>query len=224
MELKGYPIFLVGLDQKKTVVIGGTHEAEGRIAGLLEVGANITVIAPRATEQIYAWAEEGRITWLRRDYQPGDLDGADMIIAERRSPEDNAEIWEATPRSALINIMDDVPHCNFIAGSVVRQGDLTVAISTNGKAPAVAVRLRERLERELGDEYAEMLELFGRLRASMAEVYPDLKQRRLLWYQLVDSDILDLLGAGERDRAVQRIREILGDEVVQASGLEGLNV
>lgn len=219
MEMKGYPIFLVGLETKKTVILGGTHEGERKIAGLLEVGAQITVIAPSVTDAISAWAGEGRITWIAREYAAGDLDGADLIIAERKSADENAAIWAAAPKGALINIMDDIPHCNFIAGSVVKRGDLTIAISTNGAAPVVAVRLKEWLEEEIGDEYAVLLRLFKSLREPIAKAYPDFNKRRGLWYEMIDSDILDLIREGKQDEAVKRIGEILGDEVLIASGL-----
>lgn len=219
MDLKGYPVFLIGLETKKTIMIGGTHEAERKIAGLLEVDAQITVITPTATEQIEAWAGEGRVKWIKRDFQAGDVDGADLIIAERKSPEENAAIWEAAPKGALINIMDDIPHCNFIAGSVVKRGDLTIAISTNGAAPVVAVRLKEWLEEEIGDEYAVLLRLFRALREPIAKVYPAFNQRRALWYEMIDSDILDLIREGKEDQAVKRIGEILGEEVLNGSGL-----
>ena len=106
--------------------------------------------------------------------------------------------------------MDDVPHCDFIAPAVVRRGDLAVAISTNGKAPALAVRLRQRLEAELGEEHARFLELAGSVRAPLARLLPDLAARRDLWYRLIDSDILQLLRRGEEAAAVARFEEILG--------------
>ncbi len=106
-----------------------------------------------------------------------------------------------------------MPHSSFIAAAVVRRGDLTVAISTGGKAPALAVRLRERLERELGAEHARFLELAGAVRAPLAARHPDFARRRELWYQLVDSDVLDLLRRGDEPAARRRFAEILGVEV-----------
>lgn len=110
----------------------------------------------------------------------------------------------------LVNVVDDVPLCDFIAPSVIRQGDLTVAISTSGKAPALAVRIRESLEEKFGPEYARFLELAGAIRQSLAEKNPDFNTRRTLWYRLVDSDILDLLRAGDEDAAYQKIEDIMG--------------
>lgn len=210
--MKGYPVFLIGLDKKRCIVIGESHEAERKIAGLLDCDADVTVIGRRLTEQALCWVEEGRIQWIRRGYQPGDLAGAFLVIAENRHPDDNAAIYaEAKEIGALVNVMDDIEHCSFIAGSVVRQGPLTVAISTNGAAPTLAVRLRERLEHDLGPEYATFLDMMQALREPLARSIPDVNARRTLWYALVDSDILDLLRAGKSTQALGRIAEIVGE-------------
>ena len=105
-------------------------------------------------------------------------------------------------------MVDDVPRCNWVAGSVVRRGALQVAISTSGVAPALAVRLRERLERELGEEYATLLAWLEPLRPEMVRRFPDPHERRAAWYRIVDSDVLDLLRAGETDTARRRLEEL----------------
>jgi len=120
-------------------------------------------------------------------------------------------VWRETrERNVLVNTVDDVAHCDFIAPAVVRRGDLAVAISTDGKAPALAVRLRQRLESELGEEHARFLELAGSVRAPLARLLPDLAKRRDLWYRLLDSDILHLLRRGQEAAAIDRFEEILG--------------
>ncbi len=219
--MKGYPVFLIGLDKKRCVVIGETHEAERKIAGLLDCDADVTVIGRRLPGQALRWVEEGRIRWIRRGYQPGDLADAFLVIAENRHPDDNAAIYaEAREAGALVNVMDDIEHCRFIAGSVLRQGPLTVAISTNGAAPTLAVRLRERLEQDLGPEYATFLNLMQALREPLARHIPELNARRALWYELVDSDILDLLREGKSAQALTRIAEIVEDAAPAAEHIE----
>lgn len=103
---------------------------------------------------------------------------------------------------------DDTDHCSFIAGSIVRRGPLVLAISTGGAAPALAVRIREQLERRFGPEYGDLLQLFGELRSSVAERCSDFERRRALWYELVDSDILDRLRSGGLDAARSRAEEL----------------
>jgi len=120
-------------------------------------------------------------------------------------------VWEETRgRNVLVNTLDDVPHCDFIAPAIVRRGDLAVAISTGGKAPELAVRLRQRLEAELGEEHARFLEIAGDLRVPLARRWPDFETRRTLWYRLIDSDVLHLLRRGYESAALARIEEIFG--------------
>ena len=134
--MKPYPIFLVDLASRPCIVIGGGNEGEFKVKGLLDCDAAVTMISLHLTPQLQTWAEEGWLTWIKRHYLPGDLEGAFLVIAERSDPETNAQIWqEAQTEGALINVMDDVPHCNFVAGSVIRRGPLVVSISTSGAAP-----------------------------------------------------------------------------------------
>jgi precorrin-2 dehydrogenase/sirohydrochlorin ferrochelatase len=173
----------------------------------------VTVIHPTLTDRLKAWADEGCFSWLQRTYQRGDLRGAFLIIAERADPASNTAIWqEAEANGALVNVMDDVDHCNFVAGSVVRQGPLTISISTSGAAPALAVRLRQEMERNFGPEYADFLVWMQALRPFMAQAYPDFSERRALYYKLVDTDILDLLAAEDKTAALRRVAETIGEE------------
>jgi len=205
-----YPVYL-DLQGRPCVVIGGGRLAEEKVRGLLAAGAAVTVIATDVDTEIREAVGTGRITWIPRVYQRGDLAGAALAFVAGQDPETVAAVWrEGKERGTLINTVDDVPHCGFIAPSIVRRGDLTVAISTSGKAPALAVRLRQRLEGMLGDEHARFLEMAGTIRQPLAERHPDFATRRELWYRLVDSDVLDLLRSGDETSARARFEEILG--------------
>jgi siroheme synthase-like protein len=205
-----YPIFLTGLAERRCVVIGGGEEAERKVKGLRERDAAVTVISADLTTRLRAWVESGSITWVPRAYQPGDLQGAFLVIATENAPHLNTCIWqEARTVGALINVVDDPAHSTFVAGSVVRQGALTVAISTSGYAPALAVRLRQQLEQTFGPEYAGFLDLMQEMRATLAVRIPDAQERRARWYALVDSDILTLLRDGQTELAQQRARAIV---------------
>ncbi|MBK8905912.1 MAG: bifunctional precorrin-2 dehydrogenase/sirohydrochlorin ferrochelatase [Anaerolineaceae bacterium] len=218
--MKPYPIFLIGLENRHCIVIGGGHEAENKVRGLLDCDATVTVIHPTLTPALEAWAGEGQFTWLQRPYQPGDLHGAFLVIAERADADTNGRIWtEAEAEGALVNVMDDVDHCNFVAGSVVRQGHLTISISTSGAAPALAVRLRQKMAQEFGPEYATFLAWMQQLRAPMSQQYPGFGERRERWYELVDSDILELIRNGRFDLARQRLLEISGIELLESGPL-----
>ena len=208
-----YPV-LLDLRGRACVVIGGGTIATGKVEGLLEAGAWVTVIAPQLSPALAALAEAGQVRHLARAYQPGDLAEAFLAVGATDDRSANAAVWaEAQARNLLFNAVDDVPHCNFIAPSLLRQGDLTVAISTSGKAPALAVRLKEKLAPQFGSEYARFLELAGELREGLATAVPDFEARRALWYQLVDSDVLALLKAGDEAGARARIAEVTGVSV-----------
>jgi siroheme synthase-like protein len=208
--MQGYPIFLIGLETRRCVVIGGNAEAERKVAGLLECQADVTVISTEVTAQLRCWVEDGRAAWVPRAYQQGDLQGAYLVIVtDSPSPMRPLIFQEAETERALLNMADDTPHCHFIAGSVLHQGALTIAISTNGYAPALAVRLRQQLESMFGPEYATFLDWLHAVREPIARQYPELTERRARWYALVDSDILMLLRQGQEELARQRFAELL---------------
>ena len=214
--MKGYPVFLTGLDTKRCLVIGGGPEAERKVAGLLECTASVTVISPELTPALRLWVEAGTLTWLARSYQPGDLQGAYLVIVTDSSPSRRAMIrQEAEAERALLNVVDDTSHSDFIAGAVMRQGALTIAISTSGCAPALAVRLRQQFEHTFGPEYATFLDWLQALREPLARQYPDFTERRACWYALVDSEILTLLQQGRVDLARQHLADIVAEKLLK---------
>ncbi|HEX2223003.1 MAG TPA: bifunctional precorrin-2 dehydrogenase/sirohydrochlorin ferrochelatase [Thermoanaerobaculia bacterium] len=205
-----YPVFL-DLRGRKCLVVGSGPLAEEKVAGLLEAGAAVTVVSPAPSPKIADLAAHERIVYKPRTFEPADLDGAALAIAAGQDPATAEAIWrESEKRGILLNTVDDVPHCNFIAPSIVRRGDLAVAISTGGKAPALAVRLRQHIETLIGDEHARFLDLAGTVRTRLAQQVPDFGTRRDRWYRLVDSDVLALLREGDHETAHRRFEEILG--------------
>jgi siroheme synthase-like protein len=201
-----YPIFL-DLSGKNCLVVGEGPEIAGKVRSLVDAAAKVAYVNPSAEPAIEALAAAGLISWERRDFERHDLDGCFLAIADS---EENTEIFRlAEERQVLMNAVDDPEHCRFSFGSVHRQGDLTIAISTNGVAPALAVRLRERLQREIGAEYAEFLRMLKQVRAEIGSRVADFSARRALWYRIIDSDILDKLRAGQRDEAERTLRSML---------------
>jgi siroheme synthase-like protein len=211
-----YPVYIQLRDQP-CVVIGGGKIAEGKVDGLLAAEGDVTVISPELTPHLHELAKQKQITYLPRAYQTGDLTGAFMVICATDQTEINHQVWqEATANHQLVNVVDDTPRCNFIAPSILRKGDLTIAISTSGKAPALAVRLKERLQREIGPEYERFLELAGELREPLARHIPGFETRKALWYELVDSGILDVLADGDESMAREIISRVVGFEFAHA--------
>ena len=205
-----YPIYLQ-LHDLPCVVIGGGKIAEGKVDGLLTAGAKVRIISPDLTPHLENLVEHHQVEYLARAYQHGDLTGAFVVICATDQNEINHQVWqEASANGQLVNVVDDTPRCNFIAPAILRKGDLTIAISTAGRAPALAVRLKERLQEQIGPEYERFLELSGQLREPLARHVPDFETRKALWYQIVDSKALDLLAQGDEPAAMEVISQVVG--------------
>ncbi|MFZ0593262.1 MAG: bifunctional precorrin-2 dehydrogenase/sirohydrochlorin ferrochelatase [Bryobacteraceae bacterium] len=205
-----YPVFL-DVSGKRCLVTGEGFEIPGKVRTLVQRGAVVTYVNPRAEASIEQLVREGDVTWHAREFQPSDLDGCFLVITDRK---DNSEIFRlAEERNVLCNAVDDPERCRFSFGSIVSRGDLMLAISTNGIAPALAVRLRERFEKELGEEYASLVEMLGELREEIASRITDFGARRELWYRLVDSGALSLVRQGQREDARRLLRELVEDAV-----------
>lgn len=210
-----YPIYLRRLNERKTVIVGGNWEAEEKVKDFLDRGAWLTVISPTLNEQLRKWADEGRFEWIPRPYKYGDFEGASIaVVAEFEGDTNKKAYQEAKDRNILINVMDDLPHANFAFGSIVKQGPLTISISTGGAAPALAVRLRERFEKEFGKEYGEFLEFMQCLRKPIKKHIADFDTRRKRWYELIDSEILTLFREKRVDEAYELAKKIAGEDVV----------
>jgi siroheme synthase-like protein len=203
-----YPIFL-DLTGKRCLVVGEGPEMASKIRGLIEAGAEVVYVHPDASEGIAELARKGNIVWAAREFEASDLEGCFLVIARL---EDNSEIFRlAEERGVLCNAVDDPEHCRFIFGSVHRQGELTIAISTNGVAPALAVRLKERLQREIGPEYAVLLALLQQMRGEIRARIPDFARRRELWYRIVDSEALEKIRVG----AIEEARRLIAGFIEQ---------
>jgi precorrin-2 dehydrogenase / sirohydrochlorin ferrochelatase len=209
-----YPIFL-DLTGKKCVVTGEGYEIAGKVQALVDAGARVTYVNPRAEAAIEMLAEAGMIEWAERDFVARDLEGCFLVVTHC---ENNSEVFRASEeRNVLCNSVDDPEHCRFSFGSVVRRGDLTIAISTNGVAPGLAVRLRERFAREIGQEYQELLNELKALRPSIIERIPDFSTRRELWYSIIDSAVLDKLHAGEPEAARALLHQLIAEAISSTS-------
>lgn len=208
--MKYYTICLVGLPSRQTIVIGGGAVAARKVEGLLEAGAQVQVISPQITPELQQMADSGHVEVLSRPYQEGDLENAYLAIAATDDPAVNRSVWvEAKRRGCLVNVVDDPQHSNFILPAVVRRGEISLAISTGGNSPALARRLRERIEQEIGPEYGVLAELLGELRPELIADFPEGKERLHAALRVVDSDILNIIQNHGRDAALVYARERL---------------
>ena len=167
---------------RRCLVVGAGSVAQAKIAGLLDTGAQIRVVAPEATAKIRSWAHAGRIEWHERGFQPADLENMFLVVAATPSTQLHEVIFrEATQRGVLCNIVDVPALCDFYYPAVVQRGALQIAISTEGNSPALAQRLRKQLEARFGPEWEQWLEQLARARDKVqAEVADPERRKRLL--------------------------------------------
>jgi len=159
-----FPAFLK-LEGRKILIIGGGALAASKIPGLLAAGARIRVVSPQLIPQLTEWVRNQQIDWLPKVFEPNDLRGIFLVIAATSRRDLNAAVYqEADRRCILCNSVDDIENCHFYYGSIVQRGDLQIAVSTNGKSPALAQRLRKEFEQQFGPEYAAWLEWLGAAR------------------------------------------------------------
>jgi precorrin-2 dehydrogenase/sirohydrochlorin ferrochelatase len=159
------------------------------------------VVSLTATERVRALAREGRIELEERAYESSDLDDTFLVIAATERNETNVRVFEdAEARQMLCNVVDVTHLCNFILPSIVRHGDLAIAVSTGGASPAMARRIRISLAQCYGDEYAVALELLGSLREELKAMYPRPEDRKILFERMVYSDFMDMVRSGDTER------------------------
>lgn len=162
-----FPAFLK-LANRRVLVVGGGSIAAQKIPGLLEAGAQVHVVSPKLSPQLAELLRNHQITWSPKPFEPEDLHGAFLVIAATSLRDLNAAVFEeADRRNLLCNAVDDIENCHFYYGSIVQRGDLQIAISTNGKSPALAQRLRKELESQFGPEYEVWLEWLGAAREAL---------------------------------------------------------
>lgn len=205
-----YPVF-IDLHGRCCLVIGGGQVAERKVGALLECGGQVTVISPRlTTAQLAGWAGAGAITHVARTYVPGDTAGAFLVISATDDPAVNRQVaQECHDRNILLNVVDAPSLCNFIVPSIVRRGNLTLAISTGGQSPRLARKIREELEAHYGEEYAILLELLSELRQELQATLPDSRQRQKIWEVMPLDEMLELIRCQEILQAKERAQECI---------------
>jgi precorrin-2 dehydrogenase/sirohydrochlorin ferrochelatase len=179
-----FPIYLK-LANRRCLVVGAGRIGEEKIEGLLHAGAEIKVIAPHATPRVQLLAREGKVRWERRRFRASDLRGVFLIVAATSSPKVHEQIYKQAQRLGILcNVVDDPPHCDFYYASVVRRGSLQFAISTSGQSPALAQRLRHKLQEQFGPEYALWLDELGAARERLFAKKMDPERRKGLLHSL----------------------------------------
>ena len=205
--ITGYPVNLV-VDGRRCVVVGAGRIAARKIEALLAAGARVHVVASGVGPEVREWAENRLLVLTERAFEATDLDDTWLATAATGDPAVDAAVFRAgEERHIWVNAADDPASCSFTLMSVVRRGDLVVTIGTGGRSPALASWLRNRLETELGPEYATLLDVLSEAReelraAGRSTEDPD-------WRRALDSGMLESIRAGRVDEAKETLRACL---------------
>jgi precorrin-2 dehydrogenase/sirohydrochlorin ferrochelatase len=211
--MKYYPIGL-RIEGQRCLVVGGGKVAERKTRGLIECGAQVTVISPELTPGLTALTVDRGIMWEPRGYQLGDATGFFLVMAATDDPEVQDQVQADARRcQTLLNVADVPEKCNFILPALVRRGSLTVAISTSGKSPALAKRLRHEIEAWLGPEYELVVEALGVIRPYiLAENRPQAENERI-FQAMLDCGIMERITQGQGEGLVPFLEQALGQGV-----------
>jgi precorrin-2 dehydrogenase/sirohydrochlorin ferrochelatase len=183
-----FPVFLK-LKGRRCLVVGAGTVAEAKVRSLLEGGADVHVVGPKATQRFKQWAREGKLVWQARSFEPSDLEGMFLVAVATSSRPLNERVFrEAARRRVLCNTVDDPAHCDFYYGAVVRCGPLQIAISTSGCSPALAQRLRREIAKQFGPEYRAWVEHLGEMRRRLLARTMDPKRRQRLLHDLASGE------------------------------------
>lgn len=206
-----YPIF-VDLKDRECLVVGAGEVGVRKIRTLLDSGAGkVTVIDTRKEQTgLDDLIAHPCLDFQCREFKQKDLDGKFLVIASTSSEELNWEISKmCNDRGILCNIVDQPEKCSFIVPATVRQGDLTLAISTGGHSPAFAKKIRRDLQQSFGEEFGKLLVIMGLLRPMVLELGLETKQNTKIFRKIVDSELLEFLECGDLEAAALVLRESL---------------
>lgn len=197
-----FPMFMK-LEGRQCLVVGAGKVGEAKISGLLETGGRIRVVALDASPAVREWARLGRIELELRAFANDDLRGAFLVVVATASRSLNERIYHEAQRSGVLCNVVDVPDlCDFFYPSIVRRGDLQIAVSTAGQSPSLAQKIRQQLEQQFGPGYAAWVAELGETRKLV--LASDLDKERKL-------DLLHSLASREAvEAALAEAQELAG--------------
>ena len=206
-DLRGLPVNLL-VRGRRVVVVGGGRIAARKIEPLLEVGAEVHVVAPAVGPEVREWVHAGRCSLAERRFVAGDLDGAWLALTATDDPAVNAAVFTAGEAARVwVNSADDPDNCSFTMMSVIRRADLVVAVGTGGRSPALAAHLRRLLNEELGPEYEVLLDLLSEAREAWRATGRSTESAD--WQRAFDSGIVDLVRNGRVAEAKELLNSCL---------------
>lgn len=208
-----YPVF-IDIEKRNCVVIGGGEVAERKVERLLAGRANVMVVARNLTSYLESLVNNGTIHHIQDEYKDIHIKGAFIVIGATDSDDVHKRIYRETrEKGILVNIVDDPEKCDFIVPSVMQQGDLSIAISTGGKSPALARTVREELETQYGHEYKILLDIMGDLRAKVIAQGRTSDDNKKLFESVLRSDILDHIRLKNWEKVRKVVYDLTGEAI-----------
>lgn len=191
-----YPLFL-DISGKECLVIGGGAVAERKVMMLLKFNASVRVVSPHVTKKLRRLAESGRIDLVLREYRSGDHTHAAVIFACTDLRETNRLVREdAAARGIPVNVVDRPEECDFIVPSIVKKGDVTIAISTSGVLPMASKKIRQAIENTVTRDWVEYVRIIGAIRRYLLEKVPDKTARRNIMKFIGSMDMEEVVKTG----------------------------
>jgi siroheme synthase-like protein len=191
-----YPAFL-DITGKRCLVVGGGKVAERKVVMLLQFNAHVVVVGPVMTKVLLKLGEERKIEYFQRTYTTKDLDNTALVFACTDNSVINNKIKkEAARKNIPVNVVDTPDLCDFIVPSIIRKGDLTIAISTSGEAPLLSKKLRQKIEEIVTDDYLEYLHIIGEFRKHLLKTVKEARKRGLIMKDIAKMDIQEVIKIG----------------------------
>lgn len=207
--MRYYPAFL-DLQGVPCLVVGGGQVGERKVKTLLDCGAVVHLVSPELTPALEEAVRQGRVRRMASAFAPAQLEGMFLVIGATDDPEVNRLISsEARSRHLLCNIVDRPRECNFIVPAAIRRGDLIIAVSTGGRSPALAKKIREDLEKLFPDSYTNYLDLLGRIREYVLSRGGSQEENQRVFEGLVYSPLLEMLDRGNREEMLRILMRII---------------
>lgn len=209
--MKYYPVHL-DINNRNCLVVGGGGVGTRKVKTLLDCGARVTLVSPKVSPQLRDLAASGDIILKERSYQSDDLSNLFLVIGATDDEKLNKQISSDADRlNTLCNIADRPEVCNFILPSIVHRDDLVITISTSGKSPALAKKLRKALENQFGEEYGQLLRLMGAIRKKLLQQAHEPEAHKPLFEQLLNSDLIGMIQEGEVEKIDSLLLDVLGE-------------
>jgi siroheme synthase-like protein len=181
-----YPVNLK-IKDKKCVVVGGGKVAERKIKFLLEKGGSVTVISPEITSRLEKLWREGKINLLPVTYFSSPLEGAFLVIAATDDRTINSRVAkDASKLGILINVVDSPTESSFILPATFSRGDLSIAVSTAGRSPTLARKIKEDLALIYSEEYGDLVDMIAKTREKIKRKYPNSQRRKQIWREIME--------------------------------------